>query len=321
MRISTGSRATLKEAAGTLYLVWSDDDGRRNHEIYLARWNDASANWDVPKNVSRTSGQSISPDVSADGAGNLHFAWADNTPGYWVIYYGTLNANAPVPSAQGQAPRVSVGGDGTIHLVWQDFDLGGVLQVYHSRFDGAERSLPQDVSHSDLASTTPDVALDDSGEPHLAWEEMQTGGAKDIYYAGWNGDAWSTPIPLASTEAESFLPEMSFGGDTLHIAWTEAGTAGTSPRLLYRKLSEAGWSATQTVLSNGTGLSEARLDADASGRVHIAWANLTSSGLVNPTWDWDIYYSAAHVMTDQIFLPVVVRQLMSRTLGAGALVR
>jgi len=61
------------------------------------------------------------------------------------------------------------------------------------------------------------------------------------------------------------------------------------------------------VLSNGSGLSEAFLEADAAGQVHIAWANYTSSGLVNPTWDWDIYYGAGQLLTHQIFLPLVSR--------------
>lgn len=42
MPISTSSRANLKGVDGALYLVWSDDDGSLNYEIYLAQWDDAS---------------------------------------------------------------------------------------------------------------------------------------------------------------------------------------------------------------------------------------------------------------------------------------
>ncbi|RMF30616.1 MAG: hypothetical protein D6759_11555 [Chloroflexi bacterium] len=305
--VSTGFHPDMKEANGTLYLVWADDDGTGNYEIYLAQWDDTAKAWGAPQNVSRTSGQSISPDIGADGAGNLHFAWADNTPGYWVIYHGTLAANAPVPSARGQAPHMSVAGDGTVHLVWQDTDLNGVLQVYYSRFDGTSWSTPQDVSHSSRASTVPNITLDGSGNPHMVWEEMQAGGTKDIYYAGWTGSAWSTPMALASTEADSFVPEISFGGGAVHVAWTEAGTATSNPRLLYRKLSGGSWSALITLLSNGTQLGESYIEADANGEVHVTWANYSSTGLVNPTWDWDVYYGAGAVLANRIYLPLVMR--------------
>lgn len=261
----------------------------------------------MPKNVSHTSGHSISPDISADGMGNLHLAWADNTPGYWVVYHGTLNTNAPVPSARGQAPRMSVADDGTLHLVWQDTDLGGALQVYYSRSGGADWSLPQDMSHSDLASTVPNVTLGGNGAPHLVWEEMHVGNFKDIYYLGRTGGAWFTPMALASTEADSFLPEITSDGNALHVAWTEVATANATPRLLYRKFSSASWSALQTLLGNGTGVSEAHLDLDASGKVHVAWANYTSSGLFHPTWDWDIYYGVGHLSTNRIYLPAMMR--------------
>jgi hypothetical protein len=302
--VRTGSRPNLIETAGTLYLIWADDDGAGNFEIYLAEW--TGGGWSAPKNVSQTAGQSISPDVAADGAGNLHFAWADNTPGFWVIYHGTLSANAPVPSAEGQAPRLAVADDGALHLAWQDSDLSDVLQVYYSRSDGAAWGLPQDVSHSARASSVPAMALDSNDDPHLVWEEMQAGGTKDIFYTGFNSGAWSTPIALANTVANSFLPAISFGDDALHVAWTEAATASTDPSLLYRKLQGSGL-AVQTVWSNGTGLSEAFLEADDAGQVHIAWANYSSSGLVNPTWDWDIYYGAGQLLTHQIFLPLVSR--------------
>ena len=146
-----------------------------NFEIYHAWWD--GARWSLPINVSRTSGASTQPVLAIGVNGSLHAAWADTTPGYSVVYYGTRDSffwsNRPVPSGRGAAPTIATTPDGAIFIAWQDrrSDTGN-YDVFCSTYRDDTWYPPQSVSDNAGAnSLSPKLAATTQGDVHLIWQE------------------------------------------------------------------------------------------------------------------------------------------------------
>ena len=85
--VAIGEQPVLAAAPdGQLHCLFVNQFAR-NYEIYHVWWD--GARWSLPVNVSRTAGASSQPALAVGADGSLHAAWADTTPGYSVVYYGT----------------------------------------------------------------------------------------------------------------------------------------------------------------------------------------------------------------------------------------
>ncbi len=285
-RVATGEEPAIAiDGSNTPHLVFSNEIGG-NYEIYYCFW-DGSA-WSLPRNVSDTSGGSFAPDIAWAMDGTIHVVWADNTPGYSVIYHaystdGISWVSAPIPSATGSAPSVALGSDGLVHLVWQERDSPtSPYEIYHCQWDGEAWSLPENISDTpDDHSIAADIAAADDGTVHLVWQEM-VGGKFEIYYSGGEGGFWSLPENISETPADSYLPRIAIDGDNnRHVAWDEGSV------LLYRRwqTEASDWSNVTGIGDDPHGIAEVALCVDAEGTVHVVWAEFVAAN------NWDIYYS------------------------------
>ena len=107
--VAIGEQPVLAAAPdGQLHCLFVNQFAR-NYEIYHVWWD--GARWSLPVNVSRTAGASSQPALAVGADGSLHAAWADTTPGYSVVYYGTRDSffwsTRPVPSGRGAAPTIA----------------------------------------------------------------------------------------------------------------------------------------------------------------------------------------------------------------------
>ncbi|MFQ6057386.1 MAG: sialidase family protein [Anaerolineae bacterium] len=305
-----GFAATGEEPAlavgldGTVHLAWSNEFGG-NFEIYYSFWQ--GTQWSLPRNVSSTSGVSVSPALAVAPDGTRHVVWSDNSPGSPVIYHGwssdgVLWSNFPIPSANGTAPAIAVGRDGLVHVAWQDLDsVTDRYEVYYSQWDGSTWSLPENISDSpEQDSTLLALAVADDNTVHLAWEEAESD--YEVYYSSGHVGFWSLQENVSETPDDSYLPSLAIDDrGNLHLAWDEAGPASS---ILYREwqVSNSSWSATASIANNPSGVSDPALFPQGDRVIHSTWAEEVEEG------NGDIFYSCRQLPPPhQIYLPLVMK--------------
>jgi hypothetical protein len=298
--VATGEQPDIAaDAAGMAHLVLVNEFGG-NYEIYYCRWNGST--WSLPRNVSNTSGVSSSPALAIAPDGMLHVVWADNTPGYNVIYHaywnGTYWLNEPIPNALGGAPTIAVDMNGVVHVAWQDRDTPSApYEIYYSRWNGANWSLPENLSDSATEqSIIPNIAVDGSSEAHILWQE-RANNYYTIYYTWGRVGFWSIPERISEDEVDAYLPNAATapGGNIIYAGWDE------STVILYRKRVKAynsPWWQPTVVLSDTQGVSDLQLAVSANGGLHAVWAKRVAAG------NWDVFYQRLSV---ELFLPIVLK--------------
>jgi len=277
-RVATGEEpALVSDGSGGLHLAFVNEFGG-NYEVYYCKRD--SDGWSLPRNVSGTSGGSFSPDLAVADGGDIHVVWADNTPGYNVIYHATSSggviwASGPIPNAFGTAPTVGVENAGTVHVAWQDtYDAVASYEVYHSRWDGESWSLPEDVSDTpDAESIAPDLEVSGS-IVYLVWQE-RTGEQCEIYLSSGNTGAWSVPENVSQSPLGSYLPDLVVDGvGDRYLAWDEF------VRLLHRQWEAdmSAWLPAELIAESAYGLEHVALALAPGGTLYAAWASYDPSG-------------------------------------------
>lgn len=302
LRVATGERPTLVvDSAGTLHALFANEFGG-NWEIYYVCWN--GSHWTLPRNISYTSGASSTPRIALAPDGLLHAVWADTTPGHSVIYHGHQQGaywvNKPIPSARGSVPALAIDGQSQLHVVWQDQDdPSSPFEIYCSRWDGNQWSLPENISASESAhSAIADLSLDAEGTTHLVWEE-EIGGGWQIYHSHGHVGYWSVPADVSQSPNECHLASIVVTPQQyMHVAWEE----GTTLHSRHKGAQVGDWSTAETIASNPLGLGDVALAATADGRVHAVWAARMAGG------PRDIFHSERpSALKHKIFFPIAMR--------------
>lgn len=301
--VATGEQPDIAvDDSGMAHVVLVNEFGG-NYEIYHCRWNGTT--WSLPRNVSNTSGVSSAPAIDVAPDGTLHVVWADNTPGYNVIYHaywsGVYWINEPIPNAFGGAPSVAVDVDGLVHVTWQDRDTPNApYEIYYSCWDGANWSLPENLSDSAMEqSIIPTIALDGNNQAHVLWQERMNN-YYFIYYTWGRTGFWSVPEAVSEDEVDAYLPTVTIApAGIVYAGWDE------STVILYRKRFNAynsPWLQSTRVFSDTQGVTDLNLVVSSSGQLHAVWANRVAAG------NWDIFYQRLSV---SLLLPIVLKRGVS----------
>ncbi|MBA7683186.1 hypothetical protein ES703_91546 [subsurface metagenome] len=265
------------------------------------------------------------PTLAVDGSGNVHIAWYDYTDyggsGTDVdIFYKRWNATTATwtmtevvsteSTSHSGVPTIAADDSGNVHLAWYDkTNYGGSgtdEDIFYKRWNAttATWTTTEVVStESTDTSCSPTIAVDSSGNVHIAWDDVITGHggshrAWNIFYKRWNATTatWTTSEEV-STESTFYsgYPEIAADGSgNLHIAWedgTNYGGSGTDLDIFYKRwnATTATWTTTEVVSTESTARSWwATIAADGFGNLHIAWedeTNYSGSGT-----DWDIFF-------------------------------
>lgn len=131
-------------------------------------------------------------------------------------------------------------------------------------------SSPVNLSQSKVMSTTPDVAVDADGHPHVVWAEETAPGQFDVFYRMWDGATWSSPVNL-SEGVRTTEPQIAINGGRIHVIWR--GTDG----LYYRQHSEGFWSPALVILPSPPTYPALAIAADTQGRAHVLFTSLAGS--------------------------------------------
>ena len=134
----------------------------------------------------------------------------------------------------------------------------------------------QTVVSSDVGACY--LALDSSGNPHIAYYNNTDGHLK---YASWSGSSWGTP---QTVDPEAVVSGLSLALDSSgnpHIAYLDVN--GTHSNLKYVSWSGSSWGTPQ-IVDDGSGAGwYCSLALDSSGNPHIAYYD-PLNGLIYASW-------------------------------------
>ncbi|GAB4435000.1 MAG: exo-alpha-sialidase [Anaerolineae bacterium] len=161
------------------------------------------------------------------------------------------------------APAVAQGGT----VVWED---------------------PVRLSDPDFMAWPTSIVADSAGNVHIMWSQTLTenpppGEGDTIFYTRWDGEKLLEPVDvLVSREGASIAPQVAVTADgLLHAVWY---TGGENSRLLYASApaccadNPRNWSRVRSL--GGPVFDAPGFMADASGRLHAAFAANDSSNIV-----------------------------------------
>jgi hypothetical protein len=77
------------DAIGNPHAVWSEERNGAD-ELFHRTSFDLGVQWDIPKRLTISSGDSYNPSIYADNEGTLHITWQDTRGQYAQVYYRTL---------------------------------------------------------------------------------------------------------------------------------------------------------------------------------------------------------------------------------------
>lgn len=234
-----------------VYVLWQEiifSGGTHGGDILFARSTDGGRSFTRPENLSQS--------PAGDGKGRL-------TTKHW--HNGSLD--------------LAVGPGGTIYAAWTEYE--GRLWVARSTNRGRSFSTPVHVHGTqDRPARGPALAVDGSGQVHLAWTVGNTPTA-DIQYTHSPDTTLAFDRPRAIDESSGYsdAPKLAASPDgTIHVAYGERPVDGdTAPHIRYTQRSDGDEFAPPVVLS--------RRHADAYRGAQFPYLRVPSAEAVVIAWE------------------------------------
>jgi ribosomal protein L31 len=330
---STGtswSPSLAVDTLGNVHIAWEDYTDYAGSgidiDIFYKRWDASTSLWTTTEVVSTEStATASSPSIAIDVAGNVHISWHDGTDyagagtdcdifyKYWDASTSswTITELVSTESTSWSAlSSLAVDVAGHVYIAWWDqTDYAGsgtdddIFYKYRDASTSSWTTTEVVSTESTSWSYDPSLAIDTSGNVHIAWEDFTdyagAGTDRDIFYKYWDAStsSWTT-TEVVSTESTSSSYEPSLAVDTtgnVHIAWYDwtdyAGAGGTDYDIFYKywDASTSSWTTTEVVSTESTNDSALpSLAVDDGGNVHIAWEDDTD--YAGAGTDPDIFY-------------------------------
>lgn len=215
--------------------------------------------------------------------------------------------NAENPSMQLQTNAAPESDYDTPKIAFE-YGSAGDKEIYFKQWNGFNwvnaDGLAQETEDSNVSkspgfnSDEPSIALDDTGNPFIAWRE-DTGGQSDILLRKWNGSAWvsaggtegDTPDLNVSSliGGEARQPSLAVHNNIPYIAWREFD--GTNYYIALRK-----WNGTDAWVEMSAGklnvsdtspneyFKNPSLKINSDGNPNVAWEENDGTG------NWNIFF-------------------------------
>ncbi len=181
---------------GRAHVVWHGPDASGGDDrIWYS--SDAGKSWlDEPVLLSeKLDYWQGDPQIAVGLDGRAHVVWAGraNHAGDSLVWYSTNAGGSWLDKPKRLSthseelqtePRIAMGPDGRAHVVWRGYgEDEDYLRVWYSACEGGACTDPLQLSEQpDMDSYSPHIALDISGNPHVAWGDADKNiEAGDIY--------------------------------------------------------------------------------------------------------------------------------------------
>jgi hypothetical protein len=279
--------AIAVDSSGAVHVVWYDNSPG-NWEIYYKKSTNGGAAWSAIKRLTWTAGDSYSPAISANSAGEVCVVWNDDTPGTDEIYYRhstdegdtwTAAKRLTWDSMTANAPDIASDSPGYVHVVWYDFTDGNT-EIFHKKStNGGETwGTARRLTWTDGSSFGPIIAAEGSGIFDLFWYDNAPGNF-EIYHKRSldSGATWTANRRLTWTDGGSGPASSAIdsSGD-LHLVWQD-DTPGN--REIYHKRSTDGgvtWTTNHRLTWTSGNSMAPSLVADSSDNLHAVWDDKSS---------------------------------------------
>jgi hypothetical protein len=302
--------AIAVDPSGSLHVVWYDNTPG-NYEIFYKKSADGGATWTASRRLSWTPANSYNPAIAIDSSGRIHIVWLDYPMGSAEICYTRSTDGGATwakmhrltwTSGDSDDPDVGAGASG-VHVVWSDLTPGNWEIYYKKSLDGgatwgASRRLTATSGHF----FGPVIAVDPSGNPHIAWWGDPAGNPEIYYKKSTNGGAaWTANQRLTWTSSGSYVPAIAVDSSAyLHVVWHDYGPG--FPDIYHRKSTNGGttWAKTQRLTWTASYSMAPAIAAGSSGSLHLVWYDTTPGNneiYYKKSLDWGATWAADQRLT------------------------
>ncbi len=192
---------------------------------------------------------------------------------------------------------------GTIHVLSGKRTIGKPLPVNIIVISAQEPippalpswSSPTNISNSSITSYKPKVLQDKSENVYALWLDSDFTSQYKLYFSKLEGEVWSSPQPIISSDKYSPLYDFDFTIDSqnqIHLVYTQT-VSGSGYVVHYTFYNGTEWSIPQEV-SQGSSPS---IEVDSTDKVHIVYSSF--SDIFYSNFDGAVWSSSVNVSDDE----------------------
>jgi BNR repeat-like domain len=285
------------DSSDNLHVVWFDNTPG-NYEIYYKKSTDGGIKWSTSRRLTWTLGDSWTPAIALDDAGNPYVVWYDYTAGNSEIYFKkssdggatwTTSKRLTYNAGWSFCPGIAVDSSGRLHVVWYDNTTGNYEIYYRKSTDGGTSwTMSRQLTNNAGLSGSPRIAAYSSSSLHLVWSDS-TPGVNEIYYkkSTDGGASWTAGKRLTWTSGWSYAPDIAVDSSgNPHIVWYD-DTPGND-EIYYKKSANGGatWSSDRRLTWNSGKSRNPSIAIGSPDEIHVVWDD-------NTPGNYEIYYKGS----------------------------
>lgn len=213
-------------------------------DLLYRRSEDGGLTWTRAENLSWIEGAQASPQIGADGLGQVHLLWEHRDPGQpdapgFLLYRRSADGGRSwdepallgAPGESSRLPALGVGRDGRLLAVYAGESTGSVF--FQASGDGGRSWLPPGLvpgvlspGVTETAGRRFSLAADGAGRLHLLMVGVVPAGGEEgqrLLRLSWDGQGWSAPEVLPGGAGTPGSPQLAMArGNRLHAVWAGA---------------------------------------------------------------------------------------------------
>ncbi|HEX7127218.1 MAG TPA: hypothetical protein VF406_15775 [Thermodesulfobacteriota bacterium] len=312
------ARVAVDPTSGDAVAVWLQSDGSRV-ALWASRLDRSTGEWSTPEAIDTEGiGNSRSPQLAADGDGNVFAVWVRNSnaipsePTVWVARHTAAGVwEEPEPldagAGPGQSPQVAANDSGVAVVAWIQGD-GTDDSVWVSRFDPFDETWrgPDHAAAGSPAedASSPSIDISDTGDVFVAWVQRASAVAQpgiwvnrfDVDLSAWNGPDEIDGQPISASS-----PQVGADADgNAVVLWEQAGSIHARRFVKGTPSTPSEWGTPQELDTSGQTADHAALAVAPTGHAVAIWrrdgggGRIHASRLDPSSGDWS---AAARVQT------------------------
>jgi hypothetical protein len=287
------------DGQGGINVVWQDNaTAKLNSDVFFSRSADGGLNFSNPMNLSSANdpGDSTNPQIAADAAGNIYVVWEGDSIHLGIFLSRSTDGGASfstpltslAPSSTSSlGPQIAVGADGSINVVWQGtLNVQSIISFSRSVDHGATFSNPPtNISKDSGNSSSPQIALDSSGNINVVWVDDTPGNLAIMFRRSDKSATFPTASinvsknPASSSQGNCDRPQIGVDANgNIEVVWQQ----NTSTSTIIHQIFSAGSTNGGSSFSPPQNLSKTLGDAtnpglmvEATGGINLGWQDTT----------------------------------------------